>query len=378
FDFTILSYNILADNLLWKHSYLYNLCPPEALQWDFRKEKIINELYQLNADIVCLQEVHDQHYHNYIKPMMKRKGYIGAYEKRFGNNFDGCATFFKKTKFNMVQRCRVDYHVNGVSLMDRDNIGLIVMLEYRNPTSNRRHGQSNHATEASGLSEPNLKLCIANTHLLYNPKRGDVKLAQLTKLFAEINNLTTSANCPVILCGDFNSTPTSALFQFISEGHLVYDGLNRKTLSGQRKSKVRYSDEYGDGFNLRRGALPPWGLKISNYCKYDSDCDIETHQNYDALFHHLNLRSVYRYLEDSVTTDSQAVDYIFYSTDAACNSTDVKNNQPQVSHRIQPINYLNLYSMEDMEKMQFLPNFQLASDHISLISKLRYFESKVE
>ncbi len=40
---------------------------------------------------------------------------------------------------------------------------------------------------ASGGSE----FCVATTHLLYNPKAGEVKLAQLGFLMAKLHQMTT-------------------------------------------------------------------------------------------------------------------------------------------------------------------------------------------
>ena len=35
-----------------------------------------------------------------------------------------------------------------------------------------------------------MRLCVATTHLLFNPKRGDIKLAQLAVLLAELDRFT--------------------------------------------------------------------------------------------------------------------------------------------------------------------------------------------
>lgn len=72
-----------------------------------------------------------------------------------------------------------------------------------------------------GMSAPNL--CVANTHLLYNPRRGDIKLAQLALLLAEVDKLSCTSDgprCPIILCGDLNATPSSPLYQLLHNGVL--------------------------------------------------------------------------------------------------------------------------------------------------------------
>ena len=35
-----------------------------------------------------------------------------------------------------------------------------------------------------------MRLCVATTHMLFNPKRGDIKLAQLAVLLAELDRFT--------------------------------------------------------------------------------------------------------------------------------------------------------------------------------------------
>lgn len=58
-------------------------------------------------------------------------------------------------------------------------------------------------------------ICVANTHLLFNPKRGDIKLGQLTVLFQGIEEIIKSSKSdpnaiiPVAICGDFNFTTDS-------------------------------------------------------------------------------------------------------------------------------------------------------------------------
>jgi len=77
-------------------------------------------------------------------------------------------------------------------------------------------------------SDPSSFVCVANTHLLYNPRRGDIKLAQLAILLAEINRLSRlpdGSKSPVVLCGDFNSSPQSPLYSFLTTGCLEYGGL---------------------------------------------------------------------------------------------------------------------------------------------------------
>ena len=108
--------------------------------------------------------------------------------------------------------------------------------------------------------ELNNCLVVANTHLLFNPKRGDIKMAQLRILLAELYRVSTysapassyrvfSSNTrskpkfyPTILCGDFNLTPASPLYKFIKLGRLDVRGMQNAQLSGQSGKRGKSSD----------------------------------------------------------------------------------------------------------------------------------------
>lgn len=53
--FTVLSYNILADLYANKNKFRY--CPNWALEWNYRRQNLLNEILEYNPDIICLQEV---------------------------------------------------------------------------------------------------------------------------------------------------------------------------------------------------------------------------------------------------------------------------------------------------------------------------------
>lgn len=50
-QFTIASYNLLAQSLLEKNSDLYAHCPPAFLAWDHRRQRLLDELIHYNADV---------------------------------------------------------------------------------------------------------------------------------------------------------------------------------------------------------------------------------------------------------------------------------------------------------------------------------------
>lgn len=148
-------------------------------------------------------------------------GYQCEYKKRTGSKPDGCAIVFKSSRLSLLSSNPVEFLRPGDALLDRDNVGLVLLLQPR---------------EAASSS-----ICVANTHLLYNPRRGDVKLAQLAILLAEISRLSRLPNgssSPVVLCGDFNSTPLSPLYTFLTTGCLHYGGLKMGSVRFPQQKRV--------------------------------------------------------------------------------------------------------------------------------------------
>lgn len=99
----------------------------------------------------------------------------------------------------------MEFEQPGIELLNRENVAIIAKLCLR--------------------SNPSIQFLVATTHLLYNPRRQDIRLAQVQILLAELkrcaqktdeNGKTT--HLPVILTGDFNLQPYSAPFNLITNG----------------------------------------------------------------------------------------------------------------------------------------------------------------
>ena len=92
--------------------------------------------------------------------------------------------------------------------------------------------------------EPPLIVIVANVHLSYNRKRGDIKLAQMNLILLTLAELKKyfdfmKVKTITFLCGDFNSTPSSAIFQLITQGSYNCKAFPISKLSGQHSSVIR-------------------------------------------------------------------------------------------------------------------------------------------
>lgn len=122
---------------------------------------------------------------------------------------------YQNKRFSQLSVSLLELRQEKCELLDRDNVAIVLLLQ---PITSADHDQR---------STP---ICVANTHLLFNPKRGDIKLAQLVLVLAEIDSVVRRCKaigreCEVIFCGDFNSFPNMPLYQFVNTGQLYYHGL---------------------------------------------------------------------------------------------------------------------------------------------------------
>ncbi|XP_067097164.1 protein angel homolog 2 isoform X1 [Osmerus mordax] len=367
-EFSVLTYNILSQDLLQDNAYLYRHCTDSVLSWAFRLPNLLRELQLYDADILCLQEVQHNHYEEQIRPALQARGYWCEYKRRTGGKPDGCAVAFKRDSFSLLSRHAVEYLRPGVSLLDRDNVGLILLLRPAGGTDQ---------------SQPSSCLCVANTHLLYNPRRGDIKLAQTALLLAEIGRLAhlpDGTPCPVVLCGDLNSVPWSPLYSFLRQGCLEYEGLPTAWVSGQ--------EENPRGQRVLSAPIWPPSLGINRQCQYQTQSSPDpaaVGQPPPPAFppsieHSLLLSSAYSHLvhdgRPEITTShsrtSITVDYILYTPgagDVAAHTEHSKAAPLPDGRGLHLLGRLGLVGQSELMKVKGLPNEHHSSDHLPLLAR---------
>lgn len=347
--FTVLCYNILCDKYATQNMYGYTAS--WALDWEFRKDLILQELQNHNADIVCLQEVATDSYEEVFSPALAYHEYKGVFwpktrarvmnesEKK---NVDGCATFYKTTKYNLIDKQVIDFSSSAIAredmkktadiynrVMPKDNIAVVAFLE------NKLTGY---------------RVIIANVHVTWDPAFKDVKLVQTAMLMEELGKISAKfaaehppsrttigasenpppnvtyaegTQIPLIICGDFNSTADSGVFELLSKGsiHSEHDDLAGRT--------------YG------------------NFTK-------------DGMSHPFSLKSSYSNIGELPFTNYTpgfvgAIDYIWYST----NSLQVTGLLGEVDKKY-------------MERVAGFPNVHFPSDHICLMTEFQVKPQKAK
>ena len=315
--------------------------------------------------------------HNYVCA-----GYDGIYKKRSGDKRDGCATFFKLNRFSFHSCELLDFCHPDIPLMDRNNVAILLVLT---PRSNC-------------IRSP---ICISNTHLLFNKNRGDIKLAQIGYIFAEIDRLTKSAKLgsylPMVLCGDFNSAPFSPLYDFVTKGQLCYDGLDKAAVSGQNSSLSGFRSNY-----VMKDPIFPEALRLTSNCKWRHGVNLNGFKAHGlgqtcsesivdkiipniqmktngersgVLSHDFSLKSSYLHnfvdgTKEITTCHDRAcstVDFIFYSTQPEAKGSNTLRDPCDLKN-LWLSGVLSLLSESDLKSMGQLPNSFISSDHLMLIS----------
>lgn len=233
----VLSYNVLAE--IYATGMVYPYCPGWALNSSYRQRLVLRELMEADADIICLQEVQKDHFESTFNPELSKMGYVGLYKQKnrlamgVEGKVDGCATFYRASRFDLVRKNVLDFneavkqcfegeaakadgmppadaasflnHIRGQQRrLMHDNIAQVLVLRMLTTPQGAR------------LREP-CNFCVANTHLFWDPEFTDVKLWQTHMLLRELEkSITIPLQYPLVLCGDFNSEPSSAVYALLA------------------------------------------------------------------------------------------------------------------------------------------------------------------
>ncbi|XP_060118114.1 protein angel homolog 1 [Heteronotia binoei] len=419
FEFRVMSYNILAQDLIEQSPHLYMHCHPDILSWNYRLANLLQEIQHWDPDILCLQEVQENHYWEQLEPTLVMMGFACIYKRRTGRKTDGCAICYKQSMFQLISANPVEYFRPGLDILNRDNVGLVLLMQPLLPES---------------LGDKAIRpLCVANTHILYNPHRGDIKLAQMALLLAEIDKtakLIDGSYCPIILCGDLNSVPDSPLYKFIRNGQLYYHGMPAWKVSGQeevchhphqrklptplwpsclgitdgcqyvtlckmkKSDKLKYSRDFLlqfrycdiacerpaelallEGVTDAKPERPAhWSKEL--FVENNSDAEMFCSRYPGSVQHGLNLASAYSHFlpqkgRPEVTTMPMGmgatVDYIFYSANPISNE-NVRGRRMYQDGALKLLGRLSLLSEDILWSANGLPNPFCSSDHLCLLA----------
>lgn len=312
-SFTVLCYNVLCSKYATRQIYAY--CPSWALEWDYRKKAILEEIHSQNADIVLLQEVEMCEFYAYFQPELHQKGFEGIFSaksrartmhERDRKSVDGCAIFFRCEVFDKQKEMLTEFERLSAQLsagsadmlnrvMPKDNIAIGAVLIHK-------------ATQTP--------IFVGNAHLHWDPAFKDVKVVQAAMLMSEITKFVADSEkpdkprMPILLGGDFNSEPNSGVHALIADGQVPLDHAD---LAG--RDYQRFAKDVGFKHDLKLRSCYNGELPYTNY-----------------------------------TADFKGIiDYMFYSADA-----------------LAPIKLLGPVPNDIMTTFDGCPNPHFPSDHLPL------------
>ncbi|CAL7933021.1 unnamed protein product [Xylocopa violacea] len=373
FILRVLSFNILAQYLLETYPFLYKEHDKLALSWKIRRQLLLQEILAAQANVICLQEMQEEHLPEFLPPL-KEVGYNYLYKKRTNDKKDGLLFLYRSDQFILMDYAKIELYQSGIELLSRDNVGIVAKLAVK--------------------GNPEIQLVVATTHLLYNPRRNDVRLGQTQLLLAEIERIAFLENTmsgpkylPIILAGDFNLKPHSGVYRFIIEGIFRYQGKGKNLELTDYRSLPNFLipprlciTDNCQHFNILKHRLSGHGTdkvmlensehledeekKSTEGCEVKADTtDVQTIEivhGYRVQFcsgiltHPFYFKSVYTHQnchgEPEATTNQGewiTVDYIFYSD-------------------LELLEKYRLPTTAECNSLPTIPNFAIGSDHFCL------------
>lgn len=340
--FSVLSYNILAD-MYAKNVRTRWFCPRWALVWQYRGKNLLKEIIGYNADIICLQEVQDDHFESLFEPELTKRGYSALYKKKTNAIYsddkyisEGCATFYRRDLFEEIMKYELDFKDRAKLLVDgsvepelkrpaiinrlaKDNVALIVILQAR------KHGYG-----------PQSRICVVNTHVHAGNEYPDVKVFQVATLIHELKEIVRS-NMPLLICADLNSCPGSDPHTLLTKCGIKSVEENDPSLN---PFKIERHIELGHSLQLESAYssfLRSEGIGEKHSSKMNPD-------NLEPLF------------TMSTPKGSKTLDYILYTAD-----------------RLRVEGLLELPGKEHLGETEdcYLPSRYWSSDHVALMARFR-------
>lgn len=187
-SFRVVTYNILATcyiNPNW-----YPGVPARLLDPAVRVPALVRHVARLGADVLCLQEVEHDVFRD-LSGALAQQGLQGTYEPKGRDRPDGCATFFRPARFELIRTQRLDYHDDA----------------------RERGVHSGHIALLLALRHENHVLGVANTHVRWDrpgtPREQQIGYREVAELVETCKQF--EAPCRGwLICGDFNSTEDSS------------------------------------------------------------------------------------------------------------------------------------------------------------------------
>lgn len=335
--FRVMSYNVLYNGYATTEYAKKNLFPhadANVIKETRRIQLQILEITENNSDIVCLQEMGEHAYTNFFKPIMASFGYHGFYSEKTGTTKEGCATFIRTMWFEVITEHTVDL-ANAIKHSSNAATRSFLIAYPEIAKGIKRIPSIAQVLVLRSKQDPARNLIVSNTHLFY---REDAHLIRLLQGVAVVDSVCqykygAFEDAAVVICGDLNAMPYSALVDFLLAGHI-----DSSHGHWQQAPLFRWnlSRDDSQSKNQIKSAVQVHPNRFEHSLELASACGIPDFTNYVIKF---------------VGT----LDYILIT-----------------SKVLKVLNVFPLFTEEEVKHEVALPSSTFPSDHISLVCDLTW------
>ncbi|KFM62360.1 hypothetical protein X975_05470, partial [Stegodyphus mimosarum] len=193
----------------------YNLGSPSYDPY-LQKDKILNELNNLNAHVICLQQVAKPFFISVLQPSLDALGFKGDFCQP-EDSLKGTVTFYKTSLFRVTDRSEVSLK----HLIEKE-------LEVSSLDANDRSAVRAHVKRCGNVCFTQLITVIGNhtitiANVQIPPTDPSVHALQVSCLAREIVRINGGTNKPLLLGGEFNMMESEAPYQLLRDGYLSND-----------------------------------------------------------------------------------------------------------------------------------------------------------
>jgi CCR4-NOT transcription complex subunit 6 len=219
----VFQYNVLNPKNLYRDQFPW--ASKKCLKWSFRRDNLLKEIKSANPDIFTLQEV--SFFTEFWKPEFSKIGYQGFYKEQKNS---GIAIFMKNEikdfELKILDQFEIDFN-DLYDLLDKDvqidrfkmnNVALIVVAQYTHKETKEE-----------------FNVIVGTTHLYWSDIYYFVRILQLAKLIDFISRLKYEGS--IILAGDFNFTPDTLEYRYIS-GNISLEEISKMELTETQKKHI--------------------------------------------------------------------------------------------------------------------------------------------
>ncbi|RWR85548.1 carbon catabolite repressor protein 4 5 isoform X2 [Cinnamomum micranthum f. kanehirae] len=285
--------------------------------------------------------------------ILEEDGYKGVFKGRTGDACDGCAIFWQEKQYTILQQENIEFQNFGL----RNNVAQLCVLKMNlNHSSNSKSKGANPPMTLTAAASRTL--LVGNIHVLFNPNRGDIKLGQIRVFLEKAHALSQEwGNIPVVLAGDLNSVPQSAIYQFLASSELDILMHDRRNISGQTvyPSRREYFAPHTEAIvssqmSTSYGWKYRWSEEELRLAAGISGC---TH-----LQHHLKLRSAYLGVPGNCDTRD------------SCGEPSATSYHSKHSVELVPVKVVETLPVSNLKKLQGLPSeMNVANMHANILIK---------